>query len=116
MKFKSLFISLFSQVPIPNTSLDNFLALLEYLYSDHASLEDCSDLIGVLKLADEYCQPRLVNMCELYISKEVDRACSNRIERAEIDVIGLLNTAKVSQHGFLAGQRQTNTKKQPYNI
>ncbi|KAK3777158.1 hypothetical protein RRG08_057607, partial [Elysia crispata] len=83
------------EVPVPNATLENFMALLEYLYCDHAPLEDCNDLIGVLKLADENCQTRLVNMCELYISKEVDRACSNRIEKAEIDVVGLLNTAKI---------------------
>ena len=85
-------------MPVPNATLENFMALLEYLYCDHAPLEDCNDLIGVLKLADENCQTRLVNMCELYISKEVDRACSNRIEKAEIDVVGLLNTAKVNMY------------------
>ncbi|GFO33177.1 rho-related protein raca-like [Plakobranchus ocellatus] len=84
-----------SEIPVPNASLENFLALLEYFYTDHAPLEESNDLIGILSLADENCQPRLVNLCELYISKEVDRACRDRIEKADIDVIGLLNTANI---------------------
>lgn len=84
-----------NEIPISTTSLENFLALLEYLYTDHAPLEESNDLVGILTLADENCQSRLVNLCELYISKEVDRACRDRIERAEIDVIGLLNMANM---------------------
>ncbi|XP_059174204.1 rho-related protein racA-like [Physella acuta] len=82
-----------SQINIPNTSAENFLALLEYLYTDHAPLEESEDLVGILALADENCLPRLANLCELYLSKEVDKACQAKIQRAEIDVIGLLNTA-----------------------
>ncbi|KAK3769161.1 hypothetical protein RRG08_014024 [Elysia crispata] len=84
-----------SEIPITSSSLENFLALLEYLYTDHAPLEESNDLVGILTLADENCQSRLVNLCELYISKEVDRACRDRIEKAEIDVIGLLNMANM---------------------
>ncbi|GFR84194.1 rho-related protein racA-like [Elysia marginata] len=84
-----------SEIPIPTASLENFQALLEYLYTDHAPLEESNDLTGTLTLADENCQSRLVNLCELYISKEVDRACRDRIERAEIDVVGLLNMANI---------------------
>ncbi|KAH9524454.1 hypothetical protein Btru_054606 [Bulinus truncatus] len=82
-----------TQVNIPHTSKENFMDLLEYIYTDHAPLEESSDLVGVMSLADENGLTRLVNLCELYISKEVDKACQNRIERAEIDVVGLLNTA-----------------------
>ena len=34
-------------------------------------------------------------MCELYITKEVDRACAKQIEKSDIDVIGLLLTSQV---------------------
>ena len=50
----------------------------------------------MLQLADRYCIPRLVNLCELYITKEVDRSVSKNIEKSEIDVIGLLLTSQVS--------------------
>lgn len=76
--------------------MDNFLALLEYLYTDHAPIEE-GDGVGILVLADEYCVKRLCNLCELYVTKEVDRQCSKRIQRSEIDVIGLLSTAQVRQ-------------------
>lgn len=46
-------------------------------------------------LADEYGQTRLVNMCELYITEEVDRNVTGRIEETEIDVIGILITSQV---------------------
>ena len=84
----------FFQVDIPNTPVDTFLALLEYLYTDHAPIED-GDGVGILVLADEYCVPRLGNLCELYVTKEVDRHCSKQIEKSDIDVVGLLNTAEV---------------------
>ena len=83
-------------MPIVDTSLENFLALLEYLYTDHAPIED-GDAVGIMVLADRFCQPRLVNLCELYITKEVDRSCSKNIEKSEIDVIGLLLTSQVIQ-------------------
>ena len=86
----------FIQVNMSTARTEDFLPVLEYLYTDHAPLEDSDDIIGVMQTADENCQPRLVNLCELYISKEVEKACEKRIEKAEIDVVGLLNTARVS--------------------
>ena len=83
------------QVEIHETSLDTFLALLEYLYSDHAPIEDV-DSVGLLQLADLYCLPRLVNLCELYITKEVERSVSKNIEKSEIDVVGLLLISQVN--------------------
>lgn len=79
---------------IPNTSVECFLAFLEYLYTDHAPIED-TDSVGIMVLADEYGQSRLVDLCELYITKEVDKTVTKRIEKADIDVIGLLLTAQV---------------------
>ncbi|XP_067686809.1 rho-related protein racA-like [Haliotis asinina] len=82
------------KVKIPNTTCECLLALLEYFYTDHAPIEG-GDAVGILALADEYCQPRLLNLCELYITKEVDRSCTKNIEKSEIDVIGLLLTAQL---------------------
>ena len=77
-----------------DVTLEPFLALLEYLYTDHAPIEE-GDSVGILMLADLYCQPRLVCLCELYITKEVDRSCSKKIEKSDIDVIGLMHMAQV---------------------
>ena len=82
------------QIKVPHADTETFLALLEYLYTDHAPIDE-SDSVGILVLADEYCQKRLVNLCELYITKEIDRSVTKRIERSEVDVIGLLLNAQV---------------------
>ena len=88
------------QVEIGETEVDIFLAFLEYLYSDHAPIED-GDSVGLLQMADRYNVPRLVNLCELYITKEVDRAVSKNIEKSDIDVIGLLLISQVSARFLL---------------
>ncbi|WAR24340.1 RACA-like protein [Mya arenaria] len=50
--------------------------MTEYLYTDHSPIED-SDAVGIIVLADEYGQRRLINLCELYITKEIDRSAYN---------------------------------------
>jgi Rho family protein len=72
-----------------------FLALLEYMYTDHSPIQE-NDSVGIMLLADEYGQSRLIDICELYITREVDRSTSKQIKKAEIDVIGLLLTAQVN--------------------
>ncbi|XP_045160594.2 rho-related protein racA-like isoform X2 [Mercenaria mercenaria] len=82
-----------TEIHIPNTTEETFLAFLEYLYTDHSPIEE-NDAVGILVLADEYGQRRLVNLCELYITKEVDRSVTKQIEKSDIDVIGLLLTSQ----------------------
>lgn len=64
------------------------------MYTDHSPIVE-NEAVGILVLADEYGQHRLVNLCELYITKEVDRCVSKQIEKSEIDVIGLMLTSQV---------------------
>jgi len=80
-------------VVVSDTPVDNFLALLEYIYTDHSPIEE-GDSMGILSLANEYCIERLISLCELYISKEIDRAIANGIEKADINIIGLLLNAQ----------------------
>ena len=61
---------------------------MEYLYIDHSPIED-SDSIGILELANQYVMPRLTTLCELYISKHVERATSESIAQANVDIIGI---------------------------
>ncbi|XP_052256047.1 rho-related protein racA-like [Dreissena polymorpha] len=91
--FMESFSKNLTEIRIPNTTKETFVAFLEYLYTDHSPIED-SDAVGIMVLADEYGQKRLVNLCELYITKEVDRSVSKRIEKSEIDVIGILLTSQ----------------------
>jgi Rho family protein len=65
------------------------------MYTDHSPIKE-NDSVGIMVLADEYGQSRLIDICELYITREVDRSTSKQIKKAEIDVIGLLLTAQVN--------------------
>ena len=81
---------LFGQIELPEVTQEVFLALLEYLYTDHSPIED-SDSVGILVLSNQYGLPRLINLCELYITKQVDKACAKSIADADIDMIGNYN-------------------------
>jgi len=87
-----------------DTYLDKktFLAILEYIYTDHAPIEE-TDPLELLVLADRYNIQRLVNLCELYITKMVDRHCTQGIERSDVNVIGILNLCNVSFCHFALG-------------
>ena len=61
--------------------------MLEYLYTDHSPIEE-TDSINVLVLANQYVLPRLMSLCELYITKLVDKACAKSIADADINIIG----------------------------
>ncbi|XP_021345136.1 rho-related protein racA-like [Mizuhopecten yessoensis] len=82
-----------SEVDIPATSAECFQALLEYLYSDHAPTDE-TDGFELICLADEYGQHRLMNLCELNVTKEINRSVATNIGKAEIDVIGHLQKAQ----------------------
>ncbi|XP_022095615.1 rho-related protein racA-like isoform X2 [Acanthaster planci] len=83
------------EIRIEDVSLECFLALLEYLYTDHAPIEE-GDAVGILVAADWYGPDRLRNLCELYISKGVD------VTDKHVDVIGLLHTAQIYNASQLA--------------
>lgn len=76
-----------------------FLVILEFLYTGHAPLDQGVDPVAVLILADRYNISRLGNLCELFITKLVDKKCFKNIEKADVDVIGLLGVANVSTMG-----------------
>eukprot|EP01126_Amoeba_proteus_P054190 TRINITY_DN6652_c0_g1_i11.p1 TRINITY_DN6652_c0_g1~~TRINITY_DN6652_c0_g1_i11.p1 ORF type:complete len:632 (-),score=135.07 TRINITY_DN6652_c0_g1_i11:348-2243(-) len=76
-------------VKIDDASQEAFSSFLTFLYSAHSPIEN-SDSCGILELANCYALPRLVTLCELYISKMVERATKDDITKAEISVIDLL--------------------------
>ena len=75
------------QILIQDVSSDVFLAFLEYLYTDHSPIDD-GDSFGILVVSNQYCVPRLLALCELYISKLVETVIRKSIKDAEIDIIG----------------------------
>ncbi|EGC30174.1 hypothetical protein DICPUDRAFT_50894 [Dictyostelium purpureum] len=72
---------------------DCFMAVLEYLYTAHAPIEE-GDSVGILIMANRFDLRRLVSLCELYISKEIEKATFIGIFRSELDIIGLLICAQ----------------------
>ncbi|XP_060078505.1 rho-related protein racA-like [Ylistrum balloti] len=81
------------EIDIQATTSECFLALLEYLYTDQAPIEQ-TDVISLIVLADKYGLKRLTNLCELHITKEVNKSVIKTIEKADIDVIGLLQSSQ----------------------
>mmetsp|Transcript_4984 Transcript_4984/g.15132 ORF Transcript_4984/g.15132 Transcript_4984/m.15132 type:complete len:442 (-) Transcript_4984:269-1594(-) len=77
------------------------MAILEFVYRDHVDFGSGTlatvDPIVLLQHAHAFGLKRLVTLCELQITKLVDRAVADSIRDADVDVIGLLNTA--STHG-----------------
>lgn len=71
----------------------NVLAVLDMLYSDHAPVADC-DVMSLLRCANKLGVPRLVSLCELYMSKAIERAVEQSIEKSKLDIVGVLNTAQ----------------------
>lgn len=82
-----------TEIEIRDTTLQSFLALLEYLYTDHAPIEE-GDSVEIMVLADRFCLPRLVTMCELYTTKKVDSLIQKRVADGTKDVINLLLTSQ----------------------
>ena len=66
--------------------------LLDYIYSDHCTIVPDNE-INLLQLAFKYGLTRLVTLCELYISKTIEKETTVGIARAKIDIIGILNIA-----------------------
>ncbi|XP_031551057.1 rho-related protein racA-like [Actinia tenebrosa] len=78
-----------SETEIKEASLESFLAILEYLYTDHAPIEE-GDAIDIMVLADRFCLPRLVTLCELYITKKVDKMIEKKVSDGAEYVVNLL--------------------------
>lgn len=68
-------------------------SLVTYLYTDHCPIEELPERHDLLRAAHLLGETRLVSLCEVYISKEVGEAITDRIERSTADVIGLMHLA-----------------------
>eukprot|EP01129_Flabellula_baltica_P013675 TRINITY_DN639_c0_g1_i1.p1 TRINITY_DN639_c0_g1~~TRINITY_DN639_c0_g1_i1.p1 ORF type:complete len:692 (-),score=158.54 TRINITY_DN639_c0_g1_i1:21-2096(-) len=82
-------------IQIEDATKEVFEAFLEYIYSDHAPIQG-NDSVGIMMLANQYGLSRLVSLCELYISKEIETSTTNDITEADIDIIGILLLAQAA--------------------
>ncbi len=86
---------------IGDVASQTFVDLLEYLYTMHAQIAE-HDGVDLLRVANLYGVPCLQSRCELYISKGIDSSTSGRIQRADVDLIGLLLFTELHQGNLLA--------------
>jgi small GTP-binding protein len=71
-----------------------FERLVAYTYTEHCDIEGCDDKMALLELAFRFGQPRLVTLCELYMSKQIERTFVEAIGRiTHLSVVDVLNTA-----------------------
>jgi len=85
-------------IDIHEISYESFLALLEFLYTSHAPIEE-SDAMEIIMVSNRFNVSRLITLCELFLSKEVERHTTQNISEAEVDVIEMLLFAQ--QHNAL---------------
>ena len=82
------------QIQLPDTHLGSFLALLEFLYTDHAPICDVKGN-GLLLIADKYGISKLVNYCEIFIINQLDKLTESSRNNAVEDIIDALLMAQV---------------------
>lgn len=77
------------QVEFKDTNFDAFLKVLEYLYTGQCPLLTADDIIGVMALANFFCLPRLVALCEKLVVKELQVAMATDDMAVAEDIIGM---------------------------
>ena len=87
----------FFQIPLHGVDFQSFLAVLEYLYTDHCSILDKIAVENVLVLADHLCLPHLVQICEVEIHKRLPQIMQTQIsENVANEWLDVLAFSKVS--------------------
>ena len=86
---------------IPGVDLKTFMAFLQYLYTDHCPIEE-GEATVIMVLANQYCVNRLKALCELYISKTVEKATEVSIANSELSVIGKYNIICTIDRAYIA--------------
>ena len=71
-----------------DTNFDAFLKVLEYLYTGQCPCLTVDDTLAVMALANFFCLPRLVSLCEQLIVKELQVALATDEMTVAEDVIG----------------------------
>lgn len=92
----SIWLHLF-QIPLHGVDFQSFLAVLEYLYTDHCSTLDKIPVENVLVLADQLCLPHLVQICEVEMHKGLQQIMQTQIsEDIAKEWLDVLAFSKVS--------------------
>merc|ERR1719210_1506236 len=86
--------------------IDTFMVILEFLYTSHLSdnfdKSDSQRLLTLLTESNKFRIPRLISYCEYLFTKVVEKSVEESLEKAEFDVIGLLELADRCQAAQLS--------------
>jgi hypothetical protein len=79
------------ELDIPDEILIPFI---EYLYTGHIEINESNSLL-LIEYSNKFGISRIITLCEIYLSKWIERETAQGIEKAEVDIIGLLNFAQL---------------------
>ncbi|XP_053330750.1 rho-related BTB domain-containing protein 3 [Spea bombifrons] len=82
------------RIPVYGISKDTFLIFLEYLYTDACHPESIQQGISLLICSEMYQVPRLQQMCECYITNQLQNMSSRELAETSLSVVHLLRNAK----------------------
>jgi Ras-related C3 botulinum toxin substrate 1 len=86
-----------SMVVIQDVSTQIFVAFNEYLYTEKASTaisslaDPIADVMALMQLAHRYGQQRLITLCELHMSKQVERWTQDNIIASKFPLVAMMN-------------------------
>merc|ERR1719273_2778464 len=82
-----------SAVTFNDVRSKTFGVFLEFLYTDHAQIDD-DIVMELLEFSNKMRETRLISWCEYMMTKVIERAVEQSIEKADLDIIGLLLAAQ----------------------
>lgn len=82
-------------VEFKDTNFDAFLKVLEFLYTGQCPCLALDDTLAVMALANFFCLPRLVALCEQVIVKELNVSMATDEMAVAEDIIGYLVEAQI---------------------
>lgn len=87
---------LFHQISLPSIFLDGFLGFLQYIYTDDVDFQR-HDPIEVMKVANQFCCPRLLTLCEINLEKKMESSLASCKKKSEKlgELIELITTSQV---------------------
>ncbi|KAL0484997.1 Rho-related protein RAC [Acrasis kona] len=83
-----------NEIEIEVYDYNTCMAFLEYLYTAHLNITD-ETAVPLLGICNQNNMTRPITLCELAISKTIEREVADGIEKANVDVIGLFSVSQI---------------------
>ena len=79
------------ELDIPDEIIMSFI---EYLYTSHIDINESNALL-LVEFGNKFGLTRIISLCEIFLAKWVERETTIGIEKADIDIIGLLHFSQI---------------------